>query len=362
MRVFILKKMQFTNRVTTITQDVILPKAIDTVLGDNFITFRFLSNGQKWNGHTMSRPLKVAKSELGGSFSGLDTHSTSTVETRVKMDYDLRGYEMPIAIPGMEKAVNRTEAEVINLVKIEIESSQDDALDDIGTMLYADGTGNANKDFLGLDALNDDGSTVDEIGGLSRTDYPTLAGYHVSSGGAMTLKKIAALVSGVSAGSSARSRPTFFGSDEDVWDLYETLLSPTVNANYNAFGYPVVTRNSRGAIRASELGGSYGFTAVTYRGIPWIADEKSTSETLWAMNENYLTWYGLNDPDLKSISLGQDIDGPYADIPSKNVGFQWTGFMRPINQYGEVAHIYLLGNFTCWNPKRQGRLDDITTV
>ena len=354
--------MNFSNRVTTITQDVILRKAVDTVLGDNFITFRFLSNGKKWSGHKLGRPLKVTKSELGGSFSGLDTHSTSTSQTRVSMEYDLRGYEAPIAIPGMEKAVNRTEAEVINLVKIEVESAQEDALDDLGTMLYGDGTGNANKDFLGLDALDDDGTTVDVIGGLSRTTYPTLAGTHTSSGGAMTLKKIAALVSAVSAGSSARSRPGFFTSDETVWDLYETLLSPTVSANYNAFGYPVVTRNSRGAIRASELGGSYGFTAVTYRGIPWIADEKSTSQTLWALNENYLEWYGLNDPDLKGIDLGSEIDGPYSDIPSKNVGFQWTGFMRPINQYGEVAHIYLLGNFVCWNPKRLGRLDDITTV
>lgn len=354
--------MNFTNRVTTITQDVILRKAIDTVLGDNFITFRFLSNGMKWNGHKLTRPLKVNKSELGGSFSGLDTHSTSTTETRVSMEYDLRGYEMPIAIPGMDKAVNRTEAEVINLVKIEVESAQEDALDDLGTMLYGDGTGNANKDFLGLDALDDDGTTVDSIGNLSRTTYPTLKGVHTSSGGTMTLKKIATLVSGVSAGSSARQRPSFFVSDENVWDLYETLLSPTVHANYDAFGYPVVTRTSRGAIRATELGGSYGFTSVTYRGIPWIADEKSTAQTLWALNENYLEWYGLSDPDLKAIDLGSEIDGVYSDIPSKNVGFQWTGFMRPINQYGEVAHIYLLGNFTCWNPKRLGRLDAITTV
>lgn len=354
--------MNFTNRVTTITQDVILPKAVDTMLSDNFITFRFLSNGQKWNGHQLSRPLKVAKSTLGGSFAGLDQHSTSTVETRVLMSYDLRGYEMPIAIPGMDKAVNRTEAEVINLVKIEVESSQEDALDDLGTMLYADGTGNSSKDFLGLDVLADDGTVSDTIGGLSRTTYPTLKGKHTSSGGQMTLKKIATLVSGVSAGSSARMRPSFFVSGTDVWDLYESLLSPTVHANYDAFGYPVVTRTSSGAIRAAELGGSYGFTSVTYRGIPWIADEKAPVQTLWALNENFLQWYGLNDPDLQAINLGSEIDGVYADIPSKNVGFQWTGFMRPINQYGEVAHIYLLGNFACWNPKREGRLDAITTV
>ena len=167
--------MTFTNRVTSITQDEILPKVVDTVLGDNFITFRFLSNAQKWNGHELSRPLKYQKSGLGGSFSGLDTHSTATAETRILMTYDPRGYEMPIAIAGMDKAVNRTEAEVLNLVRVEVESAQEDALDSIGTMLYADGTGNSDKDFLGFDALIDDGTSVGTIGGLSRTTYATLA-------------------------------------------------------------------------------------------------------------------------------------------------------------------------------------------
>jgi hypothetical protein len=136
-----------------------------------------------------------------------------------------------------------------------------------------------------------------------------------------------------------------------------------VRNNIQAFGLPVVTRRSKAPIRAAEMKAAAGFEAYTFRGIPWIADEKSTSQTLWANNENYLQWYGLNDPDLKRISLGTaDIDGVYSEAPSKNVGFQWTGFMRPVNQYGQVAHIYLLGNFVSFNPGRQGRLTGITGV
>jgi len=87
--------MTFSKRVTTITQNKILPKVVDTILGDNFITFRFFSNALKWNGVTLDKPIKYQKSTLGGSFSGLDTHSTATVQDRVLMSYDLRGYEMP---------------------------------------------------------------------------------------------------------------------------------------------------------------------------------------------------------------------------------------------------------------------------
>ena len=81
------------------------------------------------------------------------------------------------------------------------------------------------------------------------------------------------------------------------------------------------------------------------------------------MNESALNWYGLKDPELKQISLGtSSFETPYDEAPSKNMGFQWTGFMRPINQHGQVAHLYLLGNMAVWNPKRQARLTGITGV
>ena len=355
--------MTFTERVKGITQDTIIPSVVDAILGGNWITFRMVFNGKKWSGETLQRPIKIEKSTLGGSFSGLDTHSTATVDNRIRLSYDPRGYEMPCVIPGIEKAVNQTEAQVLSLVKVELESAQEDALDDLGDMFYGDGTGNGNKDFLGLDALDDDGTSVDSIGGKSRTTYAVLKGTRTASGGDLDLDKLATLVSAVSAGSGLKNRPSVFASGEDVWDFYESLLTPTIQANYQSFGLPVMTHQSKAPIRAAELKGAAGFMALTFRGIPFIADDKAPDGTLWALNENYISWYGLKDSDLESISLGSGpIEGVYDEIPSKNVGFQWTGFMRPINQYGEVAHIYLLGNLVVWNPKRQGRLTGITGV
>jgi hypothetical protein len=354
----------FTDRVTTVTQDEILPSVIDNVLGDNWISYRLLSNGRKWVGESLKRPVKVSKSDLGGSFSGLDTHSTSTVDTRRMMVYRPKAYEMPVAIPGLEKVVNRTPAQVINLVRVELESAQEDACDDIGDMLYADGTGNSSKDFEGWDNLIDDGTTLATFGELTRSSYtPNLDSTRTASGGTLTLAKLATLMSAVSAGSASRQRPTVMVSDETVWDLYESLLSPTVRANYESHGMPAMTRASKAPVRSAELRAGAGFTSLTYRGLPWIADEKSTSETIWVVNERYMHWYGIKDSDLKQISLGTaNIDGVYQEIPSKNTGFQWTGFMRPINQYGEVAHLYLLGNQVCWHARRQGRLTGVTGV
>ena len=356
--------MTFTDRVKSITKDKLLPKVVDNILNDNVLSLRILSRGKKWSGTSLRKPIKFQKSDTGGSFSGLDTFSTSTSETRLIADYDVRGYYHSVAIPGIEKAVNATEARVMDLVKVELESAHEDMADSIGTLFYGDGTGNGNKDFLGLGAIVDDGTDVTTLGGISRDTYTMWKATRTASGGTLSLAKLATLVSNVSAGSALRQRPSLFVSDETVWDLYESLLTPTVQANYEAYGYPVVTRTSKGAIRQDRaLKGTQGFAALTYRGIPLVADEKATSQTLFAINENYLDWYGLRSADLTSVSLGgPEIDGVYSEVPSKNHGFGWTGFKVPTNQFGEVGQIILLGNLVTWQPRRHGRLTGITGV
>lgn len=354
--------MTFSQRVISITQDKILPKVYDNILSDSFATFRFIGNGSKWSGETLKRPVKLFKNENGGSFSGLDTHSTDAVQTRQTMSYDLRAYEMPVSIPGLDLLVNRSDAQVLDLMKTETDSSGMDAMDDISEMFYLTGSGNSNKDFIGLGALNDDGTSVDSIGGLSRTTYPTLAGTRTASGGTMSLVKLANVYSAISGGSASKQKPTIVHSDETVWNLFESLLTPSVQANYQANGYPQVTRRSKAPVAGGELKGGQGFTSIIYKGIPWVADEKSTSQTVWFTNENYIDWYGIKDPDMTQITLGQTHDGVYSEMPTNNTGLQFSGFMKPINQYGKVGHIYLFGNLVTFQPRRQGRLTGVTTV
>ena len=353
--------MTFTERVTSITQDTILPKIFDNILSDNLATFRFISNGKKWSGETLKRPVKLHQSNLGGSFSGLDTHSTSTFESRETMSYQLKAYEMPVAIPGLDKLVNATEAQVIDLVKAEMDSSAMDALDDIADIFYSDGTGNASKNFEGLGNLVDDGTVAATIGGLSRTTYPTLAGYRLASGGTMSLTKLGTMYINVAGGSAVKQKPSILISDETRWNLYESLLTPTIRANYNANGYPMVTRRSKGVISSAQLKGGQGFTSVIYRGIPWAADEKCTSD-IWFLNENYINWFGIKDPKMSQVSLGSTTDGTYSEAPSNFSGLQFSGMMKPVNQYGEVGHIYLFGNLTTFQPRRQGIFTGVTGV
>src|SRR3712207_3423667 len=113
--------MTFTNRVTTITQNFILPKNMDNFFGDNsFLPYRFLGNGQEWRGTTLDVPITVSKNNLGKSFSGMEVHSNGAQNNRVLMSYNLKAYRIPVTIPGLEKVVNKGEEKVLALVEQEM--------------------------------------------------------------------------------------------------------------------------------------------------------------------------------------------------------------------------------------------------
>ena len=69
--------MAWSNRVTTTTQDLILPKLVDTILNGNVFATRMLGRAKKWVGETIKIPIKVSKNSTGTSFSGLTFVSSS---------------------------------------------------------------------------------------------------------------------------------------------------------------------------------------------------------------------------------------------------------------------------------------------
>ena len=348
--------MTFDTYVTSITNHEIVPKVVDNILNSNVLALRILGNSKPWNGETLRFPIKYQKSTSGGSFSGLDTFSTAKVNTRQTLSFDPRGYYHSVVLSGMEVDVNATPAGVLNLVKVEMESAQQDMVDSIGTLFYGDGTGNSNKDFLGLDAIVDDATSVVTYGSLSRNTYTMLRATRTASGGTLTTDLMGALYDNCARGAK---KPTLIVTTEAIWTIYEALLQPTVQANFNASGYAQVTRNgiaqSRGALQ-----GEIGFDALFYRGVPLVRDEKCTSQTMFMLNEEYLQWYGLKSHKYSPISLtSSQTDGVYEDAP-KTTGFSWSGLKEPTNQYSSVGQFILEGNLVSPAPRYMGRLTGIT--
>lgn len=352
--------MVFTDRVSTTTQEKLLPSVVDNVLNSNILVVRTMQRPKVWDGKTLDRAIKITKATNGGSFSGVDTFDTSLSESRIKLSFAPKAYAKPVVIAGLEDAVNQTDSGVISLVKLTLEEARDDMADDLGDLVYSTGSGD---DFEGTGNLNDDGTGTDLVGNQSRATYTQLKGTKTALSAALTLTDMANLMKGVGAAGSRMQRPTLGICDEDVWNIYEAKLTPTVVANYNANGYPQVTANTRPgqAVSENSLNGTQGFASITYRGMPIVADEKSTAQNLQFLNENYFDFYSLRYRKLQSIAAGaQLVDGVYSEVNLPSV-FQWTGLKEPVDQLAEVGQIIAMGNYATWQPRRHGRLTTITS-
>lgn len=338
-----------SNRVLSTTQDFLMPKVVDTVLNSNVFASRQLANAKAWRGEQMKFPIKTSKNSTGQSFQGYDTFSTSASDTRRRLVFDPKFYQITVSLPLDEIAANMgsNEEKVLDLMSIEVASAAQDMADDIGTLFYGDGTGNSSKDFLGLAAHVDDGNSVANIGGLARSTFTTLQSTVTASSGTLSLAKMATLWNDVTSGSQ---KPTAAYCPEAVWSYYEQLLEPKMRINKNV-----------GLDKAGVRGGS-GFTALDYKGMPVLSDEKATAQTLFFVNENFLEWRALKMPMAEAINFAsKDIDGnDYSNV--KGLGFSWGGWIKPSNAAAIVGHIYLGGELVGTNPKRHGKLTGITGV
>ena len=332
------------NRVLTTTQDEILPAVVDTILNSNVFATRMLGVAKKWNGEQIKQAVKVSKNATGISFSGFDTFSTNATNNRVLLSYFPKFYQISVALPLDELSANQTDAKVVDLAAVEMSGAAHDMADDIGTLLYSDGTGNSSKDFNGLTNII---GTTGNIGGQSRGTYTTLQSTVTASGGTLTLALMQTLYNAIASGSQ---KPTLGLCPEAVFNLYEQLLNPQERITKDV---PMMKRG---------LEGGSGFTALFFRGVPILSDEKATTETLFFVNENYLDFYALPMATTEAIKFkSSEIKGnDYSSV--LGLGFSWSGWIKPSNQAAVVGHIYLGGELVTFNPKRHGRLTGITGV
>ena len=366
--------MTFSERVLAQTRQFLLPKVVYNVLGSNVLAARLVGNGKKGKGVAIEKAIKKSLSGNASSFSGLDTFQAAQLDTKIRLTYDMRAIRQPVGVAGLEIMANQdAEVQSTDLVKEALEETQDELFDALGDYLYGTGLGNSGKDPVGLGAIVDDGTDVTTIGGQSRSTYSVLNATRTSlSGVALTLARMATLYSAISSG-TGQSTPTMMISNETVWDLYESLLTPIVREQYSMMGYYQVG-STGGAVRGGShegLSGTQGFVALTYKGIPYARDEKATAQAMFMLNENFIQWYGwpasgetTRTTGYEPISMSHSqVETTFSEPPmSSFTGFNWSGFKTPTNQFGAIADILLVGNLTSWRPNRNGKFVAVTTV
>lgn len=362
--------MNFGERVKALTRQYLLPKVVYNVLGSNVGAARFIGNGKKGKGFQVEKAIKYTLSNQAHAFSGLDTFQASQLETKIRLNIQMKAVRQPIGISGLELLANNdSEVRVTDLLTETLEETEDELFDKLGEYVYGDGTAESGKAPMGLEGIVDDGTNVTTFQGQSRSTYDVLdANVTDLDGLTLTLPRLATLYSSVSSG-TGQSTPSLLISDEGPWDLYEQLLTPTVRENYSMMGYYNVTKDSSGTVRGGShegLKGTAGFVALSYKGIPWARDEKATDNAVYMLNENYLDWYGWNGKvlDYEPISFKHtQVETSYAEKPmSEFTGFMWSGYKTAQNQFSGIAALQIVGNLGSWRPNRQGKLINVTDV
>lgn len=340
-----------------LTLDDITPKVVDTILVSNVALQALQNRTVRITGKNKQYPVKYKKQGNGKSFDGFDLLNTNYVDTTVKLSFVPKNVDQPVVFADTDIAAAQGEEAIIELVAYKVEESTQELADQLGDMIYSDGTGNSGKD---LDGFQSAIKTSGSYGGLDYSTYTTLQATVDSSTNlaALDLSKLDAMYAAITSGNNV---PTHIFTTKAIFAKLKTLLS----VGTVGIGNPIVTTGQAGAGQMlpgsrQALVGNFGYTELYYNGIPVIADEKCPAGHLYMININ--TWDLLvqsmpASEGYSEIAFNPSvITGQYdLNTEKKFVGFSRSKAVRPVNQLGSVAHIVFRGNLVCNNPKRNGR-------
>lgn len=349
------------SRLNTLTNTYLLPKIVDTVLRENPLTEKVLSDVEKWRGEQIKKSVKVLKNTNGTSFAGFQTLPSQAVNTRQFLLFPSKFYQIDVTIPLTDVAVNMTDDErVMDLAEAEMTSTAEDMADSIGNIFQLAGTGNGSLDFNGLQNIVDDGTISPTYGGLSRTTYPTLQSTNTNFSTTVSLQKMSTLYNAITDGTIM---PSYSECDRNTYSYYEQLIEPK---NRLYITVPEVRKNNK-----DGLAGTAGFTTLSYKGIGIVPDRKvplgyagfAGAGQIYFLREEDLEFRAIEKfPEAEPVKfMEKDFeDNDYENV--KGLGFHWTGWVKPVNQLAYVGRVVLAGEFWSKNPRRHGRGYNITGI
>lgn len=351
--------MDYAGILTTTAQSL-APYVVDGIHNGSVLPARFLTRPVEWDeGQYMQQPIQAEENNNGGDFVGMPVFDVLAQNTDVNLKWLAKGKRQSIVVPWAEIAHNKTKAGVIKLVGRKMDVAKNALKDKIATTLTGLGAGDA---IEGLDLMTDDSALSSTYGTLSRTTYGTVINGQSNTLATLTLAGIGTQFDACTPANSSEGT-TIAITTKTVWGYVEKLLDPKTREMYNNVPtYVSAYTQNGGAVKSAELGGASGFTAIFHRGIPIVKDEKIGSGKMYTLNENSIDFARLDFPQMKAVSVSNEVTkGVFSGEPAPSA-FQITEMMNPYNQLGDIGHIIVYGNFINRNPVRSGVLTGITGV
>jgi hypothetical protein len=348
--------MIFNAAVTTTTREYIIKKVYDQVTTGTPGLMTFLQKPKEWTSGTSYKfAIKYQDTTNGGNMGIADKLDTNRQNVRVQANFNLKAANKPVVVAIAETTANMGDEQIVNLLDTEFDSQAQSLMNVMAQNLYTgNGTGN---DWDSLSNAASDSTLYSTYGDLSRSTYTAWQGYYLASAGALTLAKLATAEDAVTIGVDS---PDLAFTTKAIWSTYESLLTPTVRANFSTTGYPKM--NAWGAVPTGPTnGGVQGFVYLMFRGTPIAKDEQVPSGKFFLVNSKGFGFVGFNyeDQNIITANFKQTSDAVPSGVPG-NVkstrGFQFRKMMQPVDQLTNVGYLIYAGNFVATECRLQGQL------
>lgn len=270
-------------------------------LEDNVFTGRPLVNKlaakdrvqMKSGGAKIVVPLLTGKNTTAGSYAGYDTLSIAAQTGITSAEFPWKQYAVSVAINGLEEAENSGEAQVIDLLQGKIEQAEETIKENWDVMFFGDGTGNAGKDWLGLNAIVAPAS-FGIVGGIDPTTDPYWVG---------TVKVVTTVRSDddwanvYNSASKGNDAADFGITTQALFEHYEASLAPGLR----------FTSNDQADGR---------FQNLLFKGVPLFFDANCPAGVTFFLNTRYLSLVGHSKNWFRAtpFKVAPDKDARYSQI------------------------------------------------
>jgi hypothetical protein len=350
----------FNTAVTTTTREFILKEVFDQVTTGTPGLMTFLQKPKEWTtGVSYKFAIKYQDTTNGGNMGIADKLDTDRQNVRVQANFYLKAANKPVVVAIAETTANMGDEQIVTLLETEFDSQAQSLMTLMAQNLYTgNGTGN---DWDSLANAASDSTFYATYGGLSRTTYTKWQGYYLASAGALTLAKLATAFDAVTIGVDA---PDLNLTTKAIWSTYESLLTPTVRANFSTSGYPRM--NAWGGVPATQgLGAQQGFVYLAFRGTPIAKDEQVPSGNYYLVNTKGFGFVGFNydDENIMRANFKQTSDAVPSGVPGNvksTYGFQFRKMMSPVDQLTRVGYLIYAGNYIATECRLQGSMTGVS--
>jgi len=356
--------IQNTQRVDGTTERKLYAKVVDQVLNSRSYYSRLMGKAKKFpSGKSSDITMKVTNSERFQWITALENIDFAAADTTITSEYRHAAGVQPNVSIMLESFANVGAAGTIDVDDFNYEDAAQEAVQEIGSVIYS--SLGASNQPLGLEAIVDDGTLLDTIGGNSRGTYSVLDATR-TTWGTMTLAKLDTLHDAISAAGVNTSEPTIHNTTQAAWSLFGQLISPQLRNNYNILPIRGDESMSRG-----DMQGKIGLTSVEYRGRPVIKDDACTSGVWYMLNENTYDWQGRTTVPSKykgkinKVNLGtaKVTEGVGADsLPSEYNGWFYKPLEMMPDQLGMAGFFVIIGQMVPKSFRHNGKGIAITGI